>query len=455
MAASYAFALGLFPIFSSAQPNSHADNCDEELSLYYEFMQSGDMQGALKPWEYAFNNCPDRSKNIYIHGIRILVNLIQKTKNPADKQRYKEMLMQVFDRRLKYFPENKAFVLAQKASYMKDFKMGLPRERQDIFQRAFADDYEQKVGAKSILNYFYNATEIFNSDKDFQKYLNSYEAISKIIDYNINTYSEEAGALIELKDSAGLNANQERNLKVVKVQRKNLNTVKTTIEQLIGQVATCDQLIPLVTRNFNAHKSDEKWLHANAVLLAKKGCEGTSVFSKIVEAFYALNPAAPAARGLASRAYKAGKYQQAIKYFKEAAKLEHNRFQKAADEVKIASILFKQGHYATARRYANRAADMRPGWGKPYLLIAAMYAKSANTCGTDEFSKRAVYWAAADMARKAAHIDPSVAAKAQKALRIYLTDAPDKSMAFHKGYKPTDRYKIDCWINTTTTVRWQ
>ena len=135
--------------------------------------------------------------------------------------------------------------------------------------------------------------------------------------------------------------------------------------------------------------------------------------------------------------------------------MERNRFQKAADEVKIASILFEQGRYATARLYAKRAAEMRPGWGKPYLLIAAMYAKSANTCGTDEFSKRAVYWAAADMAREAAHIDPSVVAKAQKALRIYLTDAPDKSMAFHKGYKPMDRYKIDCWINTTTTVRWR
>ncbi len=457
MAASYTFLLGLFPAFCAAQIHSGtgADNCDEKLSLYYEFMQSGDMQSALKPWEYAFNNCPDRSKNIYIHGIRILRSLIQKAANPADKRKYKEMLMQVFDRRLKYFPENKAFVLTQKASYMRDLRMGLPRERQAIFQRAFADGYEQKVGAKPILNYFYTITEIFNSDKDFQKYLDDYEAISKIIDYNIDTYSEEAGHLIALKDSTGLNESQEQNLKIVEVQRKQLNTVKSAIERMIGQVATCDQLIPLVTAHFDAHKSDEKWLHANAVLLADKGCEGTAVFSKVVEAFYALNPTAPAARGLATKAYKAHEYNTAIKYFKEAADLERNRFQKAADDCKIADILFKQGRYSTARRYANRAAELRPGWGTPYLLIATLYAKSANQCGTDEFSKRAVYWVAADMAQKAAHIDPSIAAKARKALQVYLADAPDKSMAFQEGYKSGDRYKIGCWINTMTTVRWQ
>lgn len=455
LAPLFLLGLSVLPRISRAQtaPGASKANCDEKLSLYYEFMRAGNMSKALAPWTYTFKNCPDRSKNIYIHGIRILKSLVLHAQQPDEKKKYEEMMMKVFDQRLKYFPKGRAFVLSQKASYMKDFKMGTPQAIRAVFQQAFAEGYKQKVGAKPMLNYFYTATALFNSSKDFPQYLDDYEFISKVINYNINFYSEEAGNLIALQDSVGLNPNQEQNLKIVQAQRRNFNAVKHAIEQMIGQVATCKQLVPMITKAFNAQKTNEKWLQSNAALLAKKDCEGTPIFSKIVEAFYRLNPSAPAARGLAARAYKARKYATAIKYFKQAAELEKDKFQRASDYTKIASVRFKQGNYPDARRYARRAAGLRPGWGTPYMLIASMYSKSANRCGTDEFSKRAVYWAAADMAQKAMRLDPSVAGKARRAVKSYLAAAPSKSMAFQKGYKSGNPYKLGCWINTNTTVR--
>ena len=455
MAPLLALLGGLTTVCKAQTDSSQADasRCNEKLSLYYEFMRSGNMTKASSPWQYAFEHCADRSKNLYIHGVKILKSLIAKTQDAAQKKKYEQELMKVFDQRLRYFPEGKAFVLTQKASYMKDFQMASPEAIQAVFQQAFSEGYHQKVGAKPMLNYFYNATAIFNSNKNFQDYLNDHHVISEVVDYNINVYSEEVGNLIEVQDSIGLNPSQEQNLRIVQAQRKNFNAVKRAIEQMIGQVATCKQLVPMLTKSFNAHKADEKWLQTNAALLAEKDCESAAVFSKIVVAFYRLNPSAPAARGLAARAYKAGKYAEAVKYFEEAAKLEANKFKKAADYNKIAMVRFKQRDYPMARRYALQAARLRPGWGSPYLLIAALYAKSANRCGTDEFSKRAVYWVAADAAQKAARLDPSVAAKARKAVKSYLAAAPSKSMAFQKGYRADNSYKVRCWIQTNTQVR--
>jgi len=43
-----------------------------------------------------------------------------------------------------------------------------------------------------------------------------------------------------------------------------------------------------------------------------------------------------------------------------------------------------------------------------YLLISNLYADSANGCGDSQFNKRAVFWLAAQTARKAGRVDASL-----------------------------------------------
>ena len=49
--------------------------------------------------------------------------------------------------------------------------------------------------------------------------------------------------------------------------------------------------------------------------------------------------------------------------------------------------------------------ELNPSDGSPYIAIAAMYAKSANSCGDSNFNKRAVFWLAASTAEQAGRID--------------------------------------------------
>ena len=89
--------------------------------------------------------------------------------------------------------------------------------------------------------------------------------------------------------------------------------------------------------------------------------------------------------------------------------------------------------------------------GRAYLAIAAMYAKSANNCGTDNFSKRAVYWLAANEAAKAARVDPNMKKNAAKSIANYKAKAPQKSEIFSSG-RAGQVINIGCWIQRNVTV---
>ena len=46
--------------------------CEENLSIYTEFYKQKNYVDAYKPWAYLFNNAPKRTKNIYLHGPKII-----------------------------------------------------------------------------------------------------------------------------------------------------------------------------------------------------------------------------------------------------------------------------------------------------------------------------------------------------------------------------------------------
>ena len=46
--------------------------CEQNLSIYIEFYKQKNYEDAYKPWAYLFNNAPKRTKNIYLHGPKII-----------------------------------------------------------------------------------------------------------------------------------------------------------------------------------------------------------------------------------------------------------------------------------------------------------------------------------------------------------------------------------------------
>ena len=84
-------------------------------------------------------------------------------------------------------------------------------------------------------------------------------------------------------------------------------------------------------------------------------------------------------------------------------------------------------------------------------MIASLYASSANDCGNTQFEKRAVYWLAAKVARKAGKVDASLKKNGEKSALSYEGRAPTKTDIFTEGNAGTS-IKLNCWIKTSVTV---
>jgi tetratricopeptide (TPR) repeat protein len=139
-------------------------------------------------------------------------------------------------------------------------------------------------------------------------------------------------------------------------------------------------------------------------------------------------------------------------YFKQAIDQETDPYKKAQSLLRVAQILGKKGRKSEARSYAYKALKFQPSMGKAYLVIASLYASSANSCGTDVVSKRMVYVAALNKARKAKSVDPSVSSLANKFINAYSKNVPTKKDLFVAGVKPGSLHSIGCWINETVRV---
>jgi tetratricopeptide (TPR) repeat protein len=172
---------------------------------------------------------------------------------------------------------------------------------------------------------------------------------------------------------------------------------------------------------------------------------------KIVEQKNKLKPDANTSFYVALLKEKSGLSDEALTYYNQAIELESDDFAKAKILFKIATNFKNKGRYGQARGYYMKALKFNPSMGRVYLAIAAMYAKSANNCGEDNFSKRAVYWLAANEALKASRVDPNMKKNASKSIANYRAKAPQKSEIFSSG-RAGESIAIGCWINRTIKV---
>ena len=80
-----------------------------------------------------------------------------------------------------------------------------------------------------------------------------------------------------------------------------------------------------------------------------------------------------------------------------------------------------------------------------------MYAASDNNCGETTFNKRAVFWLAADEARRAGRVDPTLKKASGQTVANYMSKAPQKADIFSEG-NAGQTIRIGCWIGSSVTV---
>jgi tetratricopeptide (TPR) repeat protein len=433
--------------------------CMQDLSIFAEFAKVKNYKSAFEPWMKVRGECPSINVAIYSYGERILKDRI-KNGSPEEQDASKKDILKLYDQWVENFPKkrNKSVVgdiISKKAQALLDFKQADLKEIYLTFDEAYKKDKKSFTNPKLLYNYFktmYDRYKNGDIEVTMELLFDKYEEVSEKFEFESTELSKKLDIILKKEeDGTALTSRETRSKRIYNVNSNAIGTFLSNLDAIIAKEATCENLIPLYKRNFEENKTDPLWIKRAASRMDSKECSDDPLFVTLVEALHALEPSADSAYYLGLLNDKGGNADEALKYYEESIALETDNYKKAKILFKIANKFKKAGRKSSARNYANKALGFQPSLGRAYLLIANMYADSANQCGESQFDKRAVYWLAADMAKKAGQVNASLKKVALRTVESYKGRAPSKTDIFTEGNAGTV-IKFNCWINRNVTV---
>ena len=286
---------------------------------------------------------------------------------------------------------------------------------------------QNKSKATALFSYFKAATQKFQ-EKTFTKaqVLEVYAAVSDYLEYNLSNESKS---------------------------KKFYEKASENVEKLFVPFATCEDLIAMFDAKYQETPDDLTLIKRIVKVLDKKDCTDATVYFEAATKLHESEPSALSAYNMGNLSLRKNKYSQAIGFYNQALEMAENDEDKANYYYGLSGAYFKSGSNSSARSYAYKAIDIKPSWGKPFVLIGDIYAASANECGSNSFESAMLYSAAIDKFITAKSKDSSVGDFADKKIASYSKYLPSNEDAFFNGFKEGDSYTVGCWINESTKVR--
>lgn len=448
------FALFTFVNASFAQQD---EECMTNLTIFNDAVKSKKYDQAFEPWMKVRNKCPKFNIAIYAYGEKILKHKI-KNSTGAEQVAFINDLLKLWEDRAEYYPSKtkKGEYMAKACQLMYDNREALGKSKAELyecFDIAYKADTATFTNPKSLYTYFSLLVDIYNEGKtEIQDVFNKYDDVSEKLDSEVKNYSQKLNILIE-KEEAGtaLTSKESKYKKSYNSYLSAYDKVAGSIDSKLGKLANCENLIPLYEKDFEEFKNDGVWLKRAVTRMANKECTDSPLYIKLVKAYDETAPSADTKYYVGTLLDREGKSNEAIKYYNQSIDLETDSYQKAKLLRRIGLKLKSRKSYSQARSYFRKALKENPSMGENHLSIAAMYAASANSCGDTTFNKRAVYWLAAQEARKAGRVNAKFKKSAAQSSTSYEAKAPSRSDIFSAGNSGTT-INIGCWINESVKV---
>ncbi|TXD47948.1 tetratricopeptide repeat protein [Polaribacter sp. IC073] len=435
------FLLAVTLFISTLETNAQDANreCTIKYNLFKGDFQSKKYDDAYTNWIYLLDNYKDLSVNIYKLGSTLAEDV---RKDPALAKR-------VYEQRLQFFPDvNPAKVHSDYGTYLFENKLASDDVIFSILEKGYSID-PTKMGVKNLYIYFQGVTDR-NKDTNPQKVFDTYDDVLENVNKKLENYAKK---LVPLNDSTKVLDKRDKKYKhAYTVNSKALGTVEGGLDNIISEIATCERLVPLYERDFEANKSDAVWLKRAVSRMFNKGCQADPLFEKLVRAYAEASPSPEAYSFLANVLEDNGDSAGANEMREKSFDLETDPLKKAKYKLKFAQAAKDRGQFSKARSLAREAIKFNPNSGRAYLFIATLYQSSVNNCGENLFEKRMVYVAALNMAQRAASVDPSISSRARKYINIYSQNVPSQKDIFNATATPGGKFTIKCWIGETVRI---
>ncbi|NNM22651.1 MAG: hypothetical protein HKO54_03785 [Flavobacteriaceae bacterium] len=433
----------------STKAVAQMDECVTTASLFIEPAKAKNYEAALPHYDKVITECPKYSLATYQYAEKMFKHFVEKG-DISKLTAYEKN----FDLQMANYPSKTKVGknMAKVAQIKFDNKIGTMAEQFAAFDAAYKKDETTFTSPKSLYTYFSLAKDLFEAGKkDIQEVFDLYDVVQEKISKEEGKYASKLSKLID-KEEAGteLSSKEKKRIKGYETNLESYGKIKGSIDTKLGSIADCNNLIPLYQRTFPEKKNDVGWLKSAAGKLNAKDCD-TPLFYQMVQQLHSLQPSAASAFYLGRLAEKEGKTSDAMNYYNQAVDLETDPNRKVGYYTSIAENFRKKGSYGQARTYYNKVLDIKPNEGRAYLKIAQMYAQSANSCGSTPFEKRSINWLAAQMADKAARVDPSIASTARSAASSYRQRAPSKTDIFSAGMAGKS-VSFPCWVGGSVRV---
>lgn len=410
----------LFGSEIKAQEKYGADSvkCVSNISLYREYYKQKNYKDATPHWRWVYQNCPASTEHMYADGPNLLKVAMQNEKDPVRLNAYKDSILSIYDQRIQYFGKE-GYVLSRKMIEI----LTLYPEKQDTIFKLGQKVYELEgagMDPSAATVWFQSAMILMGKNGlNSEEVMNIYEKVMEIAGSKTSNYYQQ-----------------------------NLKTVEDLFIE--SPLATCEVMVPNYTKKYEADPTNLEQNKKIASVLGPK-CADSDLFFKVSQAVYSAEPSAEAAYNLARMSVKKDNYSAAAKYYNEAIEKETDNDKKAQYYYELAGAQVKSGQSAAAKANAQKAANLRPGWGDPYILIGELIATTKG-CGETELEQKSVFWLAVDKFQKAKSVDPSVAGRANDRIATYSQYFPALEVIFFNNYKEGDTFNVTC-LGETTTVR--
>lgn len=415
--------------------------CITNISLFVPYAKAGNFKDAYDFWKIVYDECPAATKDIYLYGVRIMGWKIAQEKDPAKKKALIDDLMAVYDKRVKYFGNDRRYgkdwIVARKAQdYLAQTGDDADYNQTYAWLKETVDEKGNDTEALGLSLYAFSSMKKMVNDPNFkEQYIQDYLKVS-------------AGLDAQLKAAQAANNEKEVNA---------LTAYKSGVDNAFANsgAADCETLQNLYATKIEENKDNLPYLKETISLLRRTGCQEIDAYFLAADYAYRQEPSAEAAVGLGKKAVKIKDYDTAIKYFEEAANLETEATSKADDYYMIALLVFEQNAYSKAKQYCMKALEANPNYGNAYLLIGKMYAATVKSVfPNDGVLARAAYGAAIDKFEQAKRVDPSIADEANSLISAYRAHLPSTEEIFmHPDLEKGKPFRVGGWIGETTTVR--
>ncbi len=448
---AFIFALLSFNFAANAQ-NSE---CKNKLVAFEEFVRENSHdQTIYKRWKELKQQCPTESETIYLLGEKILSQKVDQANTTEEKSPLITELLSVYDEHDKAFPSNKRGNRINKALLLYDNKAGDSREIFTFLDKAFQLD-NSEFTSPAVLNIYsellisqYQKKEI---ELTLDQLLGKLDRISEKVQLELKKSNQVKDNLMLKSQTEKLTAAEQNSLQQSKLTSSELTIVTENVNASIDKLTNCEVLLSFYQKNFDKNSENVLWLERASDRLDAKKCK-SDFFIKVSQKLYALSPTAKSAYTMGIIARGENNKPQIIEYFTKSAELQADANKKAELYYLIATT-YGYPDKEKAREFAKKALEVKPGLGKSYIYISQLYATSTRDCaGDNAFENKALYWLAAETAKKAGAVDPTMKKTADQLVADYTKQAPSKQEISQAKRKAGEQISFKCWIGESVSI---